>query len=48
MLNELTPRSSEKKKLSFDDKFRQTFCPEILRDLGAVNVNRLGSHDEAP
>ena len=32
-----------RKKLSFDDKFSQTFCPEILRDLGAVNVNKLGS-----
>ena len=30
-----------RKKLSFDDKFSQTFCPEILRDLGAVNVNKL-------
>ena len=30
-----------RKNLSFDDKFSQTFCPEILRDLGAVNVNKL-------
>ena len=37
-----------RKNLNFDDKFSQTFCPEILRDLGAVNVNKLGSHDEAP
>ena len=41
------PQEGVRKKLSFD-KFSETFCPEILSDLGAVNVNKLGSHDEAP
>ena len=42
-MRRIDPTKEWEKKLIFDDKFSKMCGFDILRDLGAVNVNKLGS-----